>query len=128
MDLKEQIDGLAKLRNQLAKQAEDARLRAQACAEDLQRVETALAALTGDAPPKRSGKPGAGSVKTAEVEEEIVLILRASPKPIPEQSLKDEVKKRLKDKGKRLTGYGVRFPQALKSTKFVVEDGHVKTS
>lgn len=121
MGLEEYVERLTQHRDRVSTQLEGIRSQAATLEDELQKIETALGALTGRSPGTK--RPAKASVTT----DDVVAAIRAL---VAETTLeKDELKRRvadqLKAQGKALTGFAIRFGHALKRPEFTVIDGKV---
>lgn len=120
MGIEQHVAGLRAERERL--QAEVAKVQAvlQELNEQMERVDVALAALTGSGKAKR--KKGSG-VKTHEVVRELKRVLREGPLKEPE--LVERVAEQFRQAGQSLSGFKLRFDAALKDASFEMRDGVV---
>jgi len=121
MVLEQHVAGLREERQRLQAEVTSARSALQELQEQLERVQVALDALTGTCKTKKK-KAGSG-VKT----QEVVALMKAELQrgPVREHELGKRVADQVKSAGKTLTGYKLRFEQALKDSSFKREDDRV---
>ena len=115
MVLEHHVTGLREERQRLHAEAEGVRASLLKLEEQLHRVDTALAALTGSEKVKKKKSAGTG-VKTTEVIAEMAALLQDGA--LHEEELSKRVADSLKAKGKTRTGLALRFRQALKHESF----------
>jgi len=114
MVLEQHVAGLREERQRLQAEVTSAQTALHQLQEQLQRVEVALDALTGSGKTKKK-KVGSG-VKTHEVVELMNAELQRGP--VREDELGKRVAEQVKSTGKTLSGYKLRFEQALKDSRF----------
>ena len=119
--LEQHVAGLREERQRLQAEVTKAQGALQELQEQLQRVQVALNALTGSSKAKK--KAGGGGVKTHEVIALMKAVLQAGS--LDADELSKRVAEQLKNKGKTLTGYKLRFEQALKDASFEREGDRV---
>lgn len=86
----------------------------------LERVDAALAVLTGSGKArKQQGSATGHAVKTQDVVAQMKRELRAGPRRV--EDLGKSVGEHLKNKGRSLLGYTLRYKQALKDRCFLVD-------
>lgn len=116
MILEQHVAGLREERQRLQAEAKDAKATLQELEEQLQRIDTALAALTGSERVKKK-KSGGNGLKTKEVIAEMTALLQGGE--LQEDELAKRVADSLKSKGKTRTGLALRFKQAVQHESFV---------
>ena len=123
MSIEQHVEGLRTERDRVQTELAEVRRKAHGLEQELERIDAAIAALTGS---RRAGRGRGGrGVTKADVAVQIVEVLRT--KPLSEEGLKAEVALRLKQNGvKALTGYPLRFRQALEDAPVQVADGELR--
>ena len=114
MSIEEHVDGLSEERKRVRRELNELNSRAKQLETQVEQLDVAIAALTAK---RASGRrAGRGGVTKTEVASEMVSILEAAP--LPRDELKRRVGEQLKQKGRALTGYPLRFKQVLATPRF----------
>ena len=131
MDFTQHIAGLERDRAGVKGEVEAARAVLRQHESRLSRLDMAISALAGRrvAPAKRRGARGqggthGGGVTNDEVAGEIRAALASGP--VQRSELQDQVRESLREKGRKLNGYPLRFGQLLAGDGFVVESDRVR--
>ncbi len=137
------MDSLAPIREKLKEESQDLQAKADSLRsslsvidENLQRINSALAALNGSSPKaaaatstadKKQRKAAAPAASKSQVLEFIKNELSAGD-PIPVEELRARLEKRLADEGYSKLGFALRFKEALADKSLVDADGSISQS